>query len=446
MASGEQAASSVDSATKRKNPQTEAHQIGIYRSSANFVNGVLGSGILSLPFALQETGFYTGFLLLILVCLISNYVSVLLINMASLKKVNSYEALAEKAWGRGLFYVTCIFSFLFPFGALVAYVTLIFETNKSILQQYFISNDAVKLGWYSYGVTIALFVLVMTPLSLLKDLAFLSFTSVLSVITFAVIIVITTVTAARLPPVVKEPHEISLTNFLGAIGSLSFSFVCTDSIFLIFNGLREKSQKRWNKVTFISFATLGIIYATFSLLCYFLVPNLSDYVLNSKVFNGKHEINACKILLNFMLTLTYPVVLHYSRLYLFSFVIPWTGPIEMLSTFNFYLTNTLVTLLIVITSVVLGLTIKGLKIIMSVTGLVASVTTGFVIPVIIIFRVVGFKKLFLNFKAAFHKDLSLKSRIARIANFVVPMFILTLGLVSFFIGVPMNIIGYVKSL
>jgi len=97
-------------------------------------NIVLGSGILSVPQALQLSGFYVGLVLLIFVCLMCDYVCTQLIKMAKIKKVDGFEKLSEITFGKWLFYVICICCFFFSFGALMGYSELIIDITRQVLK------------------------------------------------------------------------------------------------------------------------------------------------------------------------------------------------------------------------------------------------------------------------------------------------------------------------
>ncbi|MES1918588.1 hypothetical protein MHBO_000536 [Bonamia ostreae] len=161
-------------------------KIGIMRSTANLVNIILGSGVLYIPKALSQSGFYFGVFLLVLVSAMSAYISVELVKIAKKEKVNEYETLAERAGGTWLFYLTSVFCFLYSFGALMNYSELIKSSIESILENYWTTTQ-LKQHWVSIGITLALFSLVVTPLSLLRQLSMLSWTSILSVSTFCLL-------------------------------------------------------------------------------------------------------------------------------------------------------------------------------------------------------------------------------------------------------------------
>ncbi|KAI0219880.1 putative sodium-coupled neutral amino acid transporter 11 [Lamellibrachia satsuma] len=62
-------------------------------ASFNFINSIIGSGIIGMPYALKQAGFGMGILLVILVTGITDYSLVLLIHGGELSNRNTYQLL-----------------------------------------------------------------------------------------------------------------------------------------------------------------------------------------------------------------------------------------------------------------------------------------------------------------------------------------------------------------
>jgi hypothetical protein len=73
---------------------------GIFRTSFNFTNTIIGSGLIGLPFAMQEAGLPLGILELLLFAVMTDYSVHLLIQTGLYAKVDDYQALCQKAFGR----------------------------------------------------------------------------------------------------------------------------------------------------------------------------------------------------------------------------------------------------------------------------------------------------------------------------------------------------------
>ena len=177
-----------------------------------------------------------------------------------------YEELSEHLFGRLGFFITLIFMFLTSFGACVAYVVVIGDTIPVVLELYYPTEIMA-----SRAVVIALFsVVIVLPLCLMKDLASLAQTSAISIVADIIIILIVLTqgpSVAKDRGIVIHRAELGTVNpsvFMG-VGIMSFAFVCQQSNFIIFRGLKDRTLKSWKKISawsiFISYAlsmTLGV--------------------------------------------------------------------------------------------------------------------------------------------------------------------------------------------
>ncbi|EIE84820.1 hypothetical protein RO3G_09530 [Rhizopus delemar RA 99-880] len=83
----------------------------IFTSFLNMANSIVGAGIIGLPFAFKEAGFWTGLLLLIGVTIVVG--------------TSTYQDLMEFAFGKPGLIAISIFQFVFAFGGMAAYCVII---------------------------------------------------------------------------------------------------------------------------------------------------------------------------------------------------------------------------------------------------------------------------------------------------------------------------------
>ena len=72
----------------------------ILAASFNFINSIVGAGIIGLPFALYECGFVSGVLALLTVGCLTKLSVDMIIESANIVVVTSYEGLVLKVSGR----------------------------------------------------------------------------------------------------------------------------------------------------------------------------------------------------------------------------------------------------------------------------------------------------------------------------------------------------------
>ncbi|KAA0160374.1 hypothetical protein FNF31_04391 [Cafeteria roenbergensis] len=78
---------------------TDASKGGVARASFNFINSIIGAGVISLPFAFREAGFVAGVILLFVMAALTYYSVTLLVNLGVAARVLNYEMLARSGTG-----------------------------------------------------------------------------------------------------------------------------------------------------------------------------------------------------------------------------------------------------------------------------------------------------------------------------------------------------------
>ncbi|KAG7177019.1 sodium-coupled neutral amino acid transporter 11-like [Homarus americanus] len=102
-------------------------------TSFNYINSIVGSGVIGMPFALHEAGFGVGMLLLILVSIITDTALCLMIAVARTAKVNTYQDLVNAAFGKPGFLITSALQFMYPFISLISYNIIVGDTMTKVL-------------------------------------------------------------------------------------------------------------------------------------------------------------------------------------------------------------------------------------------------------------------------------------------------------------------------
>lgn len=111
---------------------TSLNHIGL-----NYINSILGSGIVGIPYALHKAGFGFGLFLLIALAIITDYSLSLLVKSANLAGVTSYQDLVHVAFGRPGFYLLTLLQFIYPFIAMISYNVIIGDTVTKVFKRVF---------------------------------------------------------------------------------------------------------------------------------------------------------------------------------------------------------------------------------------------------------------------------------------------------------------------
>ncbi|XP_038145684.1 putative sodium-coupled neutral amino acid transporter 11 isoform X3 [Cyprinodon tularosa] len=104
-------------------------------ASFNFINSIIGSGIIGLPYALNQAGLPLGLILLILVGFITDYSIVLLIKGGNLSGSTSYQSLVQSTFGFPGFLILSALQFLYPFIAMISYNITTGDTLTKVFQR-----------------------------------------------------------------------------------------------------------------------------------------------------------------------------------------------------------------------------------------------------------------------------------------------------------------------
>eukprot|EP00296_Roombia_truncata_P001038 JP436752.1.p1 GENE.JP436752.1~~JP436752.1.p1 ORF type:complete len:198 (-),score=28.63 JP436752.1:11-604(-) len=131
----------------------------------NFVNSLIGAGILGMPIVLRDAGFLLGCILLCLSGVVIDHGVVLIVDTAKKVKKHSYEELCQEAFGPAGFYICNLLVGVFASGCMVAYIIMVGDTVPYVLVSTFGESQ-----WFSRTfIVLAVSTVLILPLSLLKN-------------------------------------------------------------------------------------------------------------------------------------------------------------------------------------------------------------------------------------------------------------------------------------
>lgn len=103
----------------------------------NYINSILGSGVVGIPYALHKAGFGFGLFLLVTLAIVTDYSLSLLVKSANLAGVTSYQDLVHVAFGKPGFYLLTLLQFIYPFIAMISYNVIIGDTVTKVFKRVF---------------------------------------------------------------------------------------------------------------------------------------------------------------------------------------------------------------------------------------------------------------------------------------------------------------------
>ena len=223
------------------------------------------------------------------------------------------------------------------------------------------------------------------PLALLKNMAALSKTSFISLAAVVVILSVVVNKAVVGPgdapvPVTEAERALRFVDvkFFSAIGVISFAFVCHHACFIVFNGLRDNTEERWAKTCHLTLATATSVMWVLAVCAFFTFRGI---IKGSFLTNYSYTDPVCnfmRCLFAIAQTLTYPIELFVARHSIHAIAFPaqrWTDS-----------QHYLITLLLWGSSVAIALNVADLGAVLEITGGLAAVSIGFVLPVVLQFK------------------------------------------------------------
>lgn len=296
------------------NNRTSSNKSTILQSSFIYINSIVGAGIIGMPYAIEQCGFFTGIIVLGIVAFL-NYKSVILLIECGMK-VNKLdlEELTEHYLGEKGYYLAVSSMFAFAFGGQIAYMVIIGDTIPEVMRQFFINTiyeDSLFTNRAFVTMIIAIFI--MLPLCLLRELSSFSGLAVLSISSDVIIVMITLICGPMIANAegygYADASRLTLINssMFAGIGAMSFAFVCQHNSFMVFKSLTTPTRRNWMKVARYSIGFAFILSLIFGLAGYL---NFGVHVQGDLLNNFPSTfipITIARLFLSFCMMLTFPL-------------------------------------------------------------------------------------------------------------------------------------------
>ncbi|XP_075584093.1 sodium-coupled neutral amino acid symporter 2 isoform X1 [Pelecanus crispus] len=288
----------LDSNLGKKKYETQYHPgtTSFGMSVFNLSNAIVGSGILGLSYAMANTGIALFVILLLFVSIFSLYSVHLLLKTANEGGSLLYEQLGMKAFGMAGKLAASGSITMQNIGAMSSYLFIV-KYELPLVIKTFLNIEETAGEWYLNGdyLVVLVSVILILPLSLLKNLGYLGYTSGFSLLcmVFFLIVVIwkmfqipcpmdsdmanMTINVTLVPlvhknltsdDVCKPKYFIFNSQTVYAVPILTFSFVCHPAILPIYEELKSRSRKRMMNVSYVSFFAMFLMYLLAALFGY----------------------------------------------------------------------------------------------------------------------------------------------------------------------------------
>jgi sodium-coupled neutral amino acid transporter 11 len=368
----------------------------VAQGTFNMTNTVVGAGIIGLPYALKQAGFWVGIGALLAMAYMTELSLRLLMRVAFRARCNTYEALATHAFGASGFWLVSSARFLFSGGAMLAFLMILADTVTSVVSAYTADADTDALRRYvvlgsSFGAIL--------PIVLLRDVTSLSRFSLLSISTVAVMELVVLAqlgksagyyaasctaeeqgSCAHVFPAGGEPPAATVFEgggFAPALAIFAFAFTCHDSSFIILSSLREPTYKNWCRITRRALLVAVVLCLVMAVPGYLVFRDKTDPNLLNNYPASDGVMNAVRCLYAFTMVLTFPMCFNVCRGVLNTVCFGMDGESSLEMPLSRHLG---LTLPLFLATVGLAVLVKSLGVVLELTGAFGATMVAFVLP------------------------------------------------------------------
>ncbi|KAL7302006.1 hypothetical protein TKK_0005243 [Trichogramma kaykai] len=360
-------------------------------ASFNFINSIIGSGVIGIPYALHQAGFGLGIALLIIVAVLTDYSLVLMVRSGHLCGEMSYQGLMRASFGRPGFYILSALQFIYPFIAMVSYNVVVGDTvTKVLIRVTGLSHDNFLMR--REVVILLATVLVVIPLCLYRNVARLAKISFLSLVCVAFILVAIFVRMDTMSALVPSHEDAwrfgNIEGIIPSVGIMAFAFMCHHNTFLIYGSIERPSQEKWDVVTHWSLFTSFVVASAFGIAGY---ATFTGYVQGDLMENycwTDDLMNFSRILFSGTILLTFPIECFVTREVIMT---ARRGTDEMSGGGDLYISGTdrqylVITLAIILATYLISMSTDCLGLVLELNGILAAVPLAYILPALCYLR------------------------------------------------------------
>ena len=288
-------------------------------TSFNYINSILGSGIIGMPYVFMRSGLGLGMVLFIFVSYISSHTLKLMISNLELSGTSTYQGVMKACFGTpGFIIITCV-QFLFPYLAVVGYNVGVGDTLSKVFGAL-LGEDPQKSQLLLLDRNIITFftcIFITIPLSLYRNIDHLAKISFLSIVSLSVIIICVFVRLFTLQETLSSSdRSITYFNWSGlpkAVSIIVFSYTCHQNSTLLYMSMKDRTQESWFKVTNTAISIVFLAVVSLGTAGYFTFLDDTQGDLFENYCYDDNLINVSRLLFAVTLLFTGPIEIVVAR-------------------------------------------------------------------------------------------------------------------------------------
>ncbi|XP_057380444.1 putative sodium-coupled neutral amino acid transporter 11 [Daphnia carinata] len=371
-----------------KNEERKKDCSSLPAASFNYVNSIVGSGIIGMAFALNQAGILLGLILIIGLGMVTDYSLIILIRSSLISGTNSYQGVMKAAFGKVGYSVLSLLQFIYPFIAMISYNVIVGDTVTKVLM-YYAGLESGNI-WVRREVVIAIITLCLSlPLSLCDGMAKFARVSFISLVVTAFVLCAIIIRLFTLGPFVPQSDDawvLAKPGITQAVAIASFAYMCHHSTFLLYGSLKQPTEARWARLTHVSVFTSALIEIFFALFGYATFTGFVQGDLLENYCRGDHLMNAARIMFCVTILLTAPIEGFVARDLIMSTLSVSSGNCDGSNAKTKFLPKIIVSFSLVTATCLISFSTDCLSIVLEFNGVFAAIPLAYILPALCYIR------------------------------------------------------------
>jgi len=237
----------------------------------NLANTILGAGILSLPYAAENTGIVTAVLMLIGISLLQNLSAWMLLVGVDTTKEISFAVVAEVLYSRWLGIMVDSMVLLCNFGVLTSYVVILGDLIPSFMT-YVHAPSAMQNRTYLLLATAGVLLLPLSSLRKMGLLAFASMGCLMAIGLFVVVVILLGLDVIHVDHTGDSPVPLfntDLKTVLTQFPVMLFAYNCNMNVPILYGELRRQHLSTGSKFKSKRGKMMTALFTSVSVCCFF---------------------------------------------------------------------------------------------------------------------------------------------------------------------------------
>ncbi|KAL0481116.1 hypothetical protein AKO1_012889 [Acrasis kona] len=339
----------------------------------NLINDICSSGNVAFGKYVAQCGLLLFAILICIFALITIYTLCILYNLSKSQNEKTLPELCAKAFGRAGHIITCIFIFCFNFGGLCSQFLMFAEVLPQLVtilsghQAHHISRTAVLIY----------LTILFAPFAFMRELSSIALVLLLQAITHC----------PFNPPQGDSFALIRPLSALSSLGGISYTFVCHDLSFNVFDNLKKSTRAKYYGIVVISVLMSAATVTVTGICGYFLFFRLNLRQTNLVLLLPRKSVmgviaRIC-LLTSVSLSIPYGAFMPRQALY---YAVSSIFPGSVRTTLREGVLHAFCTTVVIVMALIISLSVSDLGSVFEITGGVSACSLAYIIPPLLMLR------------------------------------------------------------